>query len=132
MSPPPKPRSDWPFARKFPLWLTDHRLTVNSFAKRFAALGFKQRTLNAWTSEGVQIPAAGLAAIAKATGLPAQYWLDDEAPYPPTIDVEGLVQQVLDAMRSMSPAKAREVARLVSDPSEMDRVLAARRAIRGE
>ena len=107
-------------------------MTVNSFAKRFASLGLKQRTLNSWTSEGVRIPDAGLAAIAKATGLPAQYWIDETAPYPPTLDVEGLVQQVLDAIRSMSPAKAREVARLVSDPSEMDRVLAARRAIRGE
>lgn len=35
---------------------------------------------------GVRMPADALARIARATCLPAEFWLDDAIPYPPPLD----------------------------------------------
>lgn len=114
----------WTFGRKFDLWLADNGLTINSFAEKF---GLKQRTLHAWVKEGTRVPDHGLAVISKATRYPADYWLNDSAPYPPVIDYDGLVEQVIDRMRSLRPDQVRELAEMLANPADLERTLALRR-----
>lgn len=123
----PKRRSPnaWPFERKFPLWLTDHGLSLNAFAERH---GFAQSTLQAWVKQGVKMPAEALWRIAKATRLPADYWLDDTIPYPTPVEYEGLAEDLARSLQAVPIADLREIAALVRDPEDRRRTFALRRA----
>lgn len=120
----PAPR-DWPFERKFPLWLKDHKTTLNAFAKRH---GIPQRTLHGWVFDGVKVPAEGFQRIARATRLSIEYWLDATIPYPPPMDYLNLAESVLALLRTVPATELSQFHEMLSDPDDRRRTLALRRA----
>ena len=65
------------------MWVADQGTSLRAFASRNE---FAPQTLRGWMKLGVRLPAEGLVRIARATGLPEAYWLDETLPYPPPID----------------------------------------------
>jgi transcriptional regulator with XRE-family HTH domain len=68
------------FGEKFRQWMAKAGTNTAAFA---AANGLNQRTLHGWVREGRRPSPHGLAVIAAATGIPADYWIDDSQPWPP-------------------------------------------------
>lgn len=127
MANPSKARGPWPFGRKMAAWISDKGLSVSGFAE---AHGFKQRTFHGWVKEGVRVPDRALATIARATGLPVDYWLDDSLPFPAPVDYADLAGQVAEALKAVSLDELREILAMLRDPDDRRRTLAMRRAAR--
>lgn len=117
----------WPFGRKFDAYLTDKGVKLNTFAERE---GIPQSTLQGWVKEGVRVPDGGLAKIASATGLPADYWIREDVPYPPPLDYEGLVDEAVQALRTLNPAQVRAIIEMARDRADLERTLALRKTAR--
>lgn len=122
-----KTPKSWPFSRKFALYLTDQKTTLNAWSKRH---GIPQRTLHGWVHDGVAIPAIGIIRIARATRLPAEYWLDETLQYPPPYEYENLAGDLERALSTVPTAELREILAMLRDPEDRKRTLAIRRAAR--
>lgn len=127
-SKPPSGAPQWPFTRKFSLWLQDNDSTLRHFA---VTHGFTPSTLHRYVREGTKLPAKALTRIVHATGLPAGYWMDDALPYPPPLEYSGLAAKVTDALQEVSLDELQEILALLRDPADRKRTLALRRAARG-
>lgn len=124
--PPRRPDlSHWTFGRKFTLWLADHGLSLNAFAERE---GIPQSTLHGWVKKGVKVPSDRLADIARATGLPVDYWSNPRAPYPPAVEYENAAEEILRRAKSLTADQLREIVAMLGDPADVARTLALRRA----
>ena len=119
----------WPFERKFALWLSDHGLTLNAFARRH---GFPQQTLHGWVKLGRRIPGEAIALIAAVTKLPADYWLSECLPYPAPLEYASLTEDALAALKGLPLEQLSEVLAMLRDPEDLKRTLALRRAARGD
>lgn len=127
MATPRKASARWTFGRKFSLWLEDSGQSLTQFADRE---GIPQSSLQAYTKQARKIPPARLRTIAKATRLPADYWLDEEIPYPPPVDYLNLAEEVVAALKSVPAVALQEILAMLRDPEDLRRTLAIRRAAR--
>jgi hypothetical protein len=123
----PKTPRTWPFPRKFALYLTDQRVSLNAWAKRH---GIPQRTLHGWVHDGVAIPAVGIVRIARATRLSAEYWMNEDIQYPPPVEYENLGVELEKALSTVPTGELREILALLRDPDDRRKTLALRRAAR--
>lgn len=119
----------WPLQRKFALWLTDQSLTLHAFARRH---GFAQQTLHGWMKLGVRLPAEGLARIARATGLPEAYWLDESLPYPPPLDYLNSRERAAAVLTTLSAEDVAWVIEVASDPAKLRKARALWNAAKGD
>lgn len=117
----------WPFGRKFTLWLSDHGISLTTFARRQE---IAQQTLHGWVKQGRRVPSQAIARIAAATRLPADYWVDETLPYPPPLEYANLADDVLAALRGLPLDQVTEVLAMLRDPVDLRRTLAIRRAAR--
>lgn len=115
--------------RKFSLWLADHDLTLHAFAKRH---GFAQQTLHGWMKLGVRLPAEGLGRIARATGLPEAYWLDESIPYPPPLDYINSRERAAAVLSTLDSDNLAWLLEICADPGKLRQARALWRAARGE
>lgn len=121
--PPSKPEL-FTFERKILLWLADRAMSMRHLS---TMCGFTPSTLHRWVRNGAKMPATALTTLSNATQLPAWYWLDETAPYPPdprVLTAEAVFQSI--------PQEERErLAPILADPVERRAWLAswsARRA----
>lgn len=116
------------FGEKFSQWLAREGTNIKAFAERN---GLKQRTLHGWVKEGVRVPAAGLATIVKATGIPADYWTNEALPWPPATDYYAeLLPRLISAAKALPAERLREIVEMSESESDVEMTLALRRAAR--
>lgn len=119
-------RAQWTFGAKLKRWLVDAGTNVNAFAER---LGIPQSSLQRYVN-GTKIPPDRLRSIALATRIPADYWLNDDLPYPPPVEYLNLEEEALAAMKSLTTEQLAELLDVLRDPEDLRRTLAMRRAAR--
>jgi len=76
------------------------------------------------------VPADGLAVIARASGIPADYWTNDALPWPPALEYTGLVEQIVRDLGAWPLEALREFAEIARNAADRDQTLALRRAAR--
>lgn len=113
-------RKAWPFDLKFRLWRAETRKSLSACAR---GTGIPYATLHGWTDEGVRPTADGMDKIATFTGLPASYWMDPAAPYPPPEDYFDVAAEVSAEMKSLTPEKMQRVLEMLRSPGELDRAI---------
>ena len=116
-----------PFGEKFSQWLAREGSNVNRFALKN---GIKQRTLQGWVKEGVRVSDEGLAAIAKGTGIPADYWINENLPWPPAPQYGSILEGLYERLQSKSLKQLLELYEMVTDEADFEQTLALRRAAR--
>ena len=79
--------------------------------------------LIAWLS-GTVPGAKNLDQIARKTGLPAEFWLDESVPYPPPADYLNTVQDLENLLRGMTVEELSKWVKILSDPEARARTLA--------
>lgn len=117
---PRKAKPRWDLGQKLRLYMADKGLNQARFAKH---VGVSATTLNAWLADTTP-GARKLEQIAKATGLPGEYWLDEDVPYPPPADYMNTVEDLEDLLRTMTIEELAEWVAILSDPSARQRTLA--------
>lgn len=110
----------WTFGIKFEHWLTDEGLSLNAFAKRTE---IPQSTLHNWVRGTTRPTAVGLDTVSRATGLPAEYWMDPSIPYPPPMDYLGTAEDIEAAIRTMGVEEMSAWIRILSNPESRRRAL---------
>lgn len=113
-------RKAWPFDLKFRLWRAETGKSISACSRE---TGVPYATLHGWTAGGVRPTAEGMERLATLTGLPASYWLDPAAPYPPPVDYFEVAGEVDAAIRGLTPEKLQRVLRLFRVPGDLDRAL---------
>lgn len=117
----------WPFERKFRLWRAEHQVSLSAFAKQ---IGVPLATLHGWARSGVRLPADGLAKIAAATSLPAEYWTNPALPFPPPADYANMAAEVDKALRGLDVEQLRQVLEMLRNHEDLDQTLALRNVAR--
>lgn len=116
-----------PFGEKFSQYLAREGSNVNKFARKH---GLKQRTLQGWVKEGVRVPDAGLKVIARATGIPAGYWINENLPWPPAPQYGTLLVDLYERLQEKPMSRLLELYEMVGDDADFEQTLALRRAAR--
>ena len=119
--------SAWPFERKFRLWRAEQDVSLSAFARQ---VGVPLTTLHGWTRSGVRVSADGMARIAAATGLPADYWTNDAVPYPPPAEYLNLSGEIEKALMGLGVPQLQQVLEMLRSPADLDQTLALRRVAR--
>ena len=114
-----KPKT-WDLAQKLRLVMANEGMNQRSFAEH---IGVSPTTLSSWLS-GTLPGAKNLDQIAKKTGLPAEYWLDEKVPYPPPADYLNTVDDLEGLLRGMTVEELTKWIRILSDPEARARTLA--------
>lgn len=117
--------SGCPFGEKFAQYVARERSSLRAFALRH---GLPQRSLHGWVREGRKVPDHALAIIARATGIPADYWVNDTLPWPPAPQYGNLVEEIVSTLQAVPMDQLREIAAMVRDSEDRERTLALRRA----
>lgn len=117
-----------PFGEKFSQYLAREHLSLRRFA---AIAGLPQRTLHGWVREGRRVPDKALAVIARYSGIPMDYWVNDALPWPPAPQYANLVEQIMGSLQATPMDQLREIAAMVSSAADRERTLALRRAAGG-
>lgn len=117
----------WPFDRKFRQWRADHKVSIDAFRKR---VGIPYATFHGWVEGGVRVPATGMALIAAATGLPAEYWTNEAVPYPPPAEYLDLSAEVEKAVKGLDVQQLQQVLDMLRSPADLGQTLELRRVAR--
>ena len=126
--PPDRPRT-WPFGKKLEMWLAEHGESMPSFAKR---AGIPYGSLHAYATADRKIPSTRLQRIAVASRLPADYWLNDDLPYPPPSEYgPDIVERVRERLAAFPADLLNELLDALADENELRSMLALRRAALG-
>lgn len=127
----PKPRSQArfnAFGRKLDKWCTDHDETLPDFAER-ARVPYK--SLHAYCTTTRAMPAPRMSLIAKATGLPADFWTNDALDWPPPAAYgERAVEDAQKRLAALPMDLLNELLDVLNDPDDVKRTLALRRTAR--
>ena len=81
---------------------------------------------------GVRMPADALARIARATCLPAEFWLDDAIPYPPPLDYPNSRERAAALLTTLSADDLGWVIEITGDQGKLRKARALWSAAKGD